>query len=404
MPIYQYKGKNVQGKNVKGTMEAESKNEVAVSLRRQNVFPTEIVNEAQLGREIKLTRTKKKITVKDLSIFCNQFSTIIRAGISLIECLDILRKQSENTTLQEILDQIFEDVQKGVPLSKSMSKHPKAFPQLLINMVESGELSGQLDLIMKRMADHYDKEYKLTMKIKQAMVYPIILIVASILISIVLITLVLPNFINMFKDFGVPLPLLTQVLLAVGDFFKNYWYVVFGAIVLLIILFQRFISTPDGKLKFDDVKLHMPIFGPVNRKISTSRFSRNLSTMISSGISIIDSMEMVSRVIGNARISAGIEDALDQMKKGDGIASPLSRLKVFPPMLISMIRIGEDTGNLESLLETTADFYDQEVDVAIQSMLQLLNPLILLFMGAVVGTIVMAIALPMFEMYSHLSF
>ncbi len=404
MPIYQYKGKNVQGKNVKGTMEAESKNEVAVSLRRQNVFPTEIVNEAQLGREIKLTRTKKKITVKDLSIFCNQFSTIIRAGISLIECLDILRKQSENTTLQEILDQIFEDVQKGVPLSKSMSKHPKAFPQLLINMVESGELSGQLDLIMKRMADHYDKEYKLAMKIKQAMVYPIILIVASILISIVLITLVLPNFINMFKDFGVPLPLLTQVLLAVGDFFKSYWYVVFGAIVLLIILFQRFISTPDGKLKFDDVKLHMPIFGPVNRKISTSRFSRNLSTMISSGISIIDSMEMVSRVIGNARISIGIEEALDQMKKGDGIASPLSRLKVFPPMLISMIRIGEDTGNLESLLETTADFYDQEVDVAIQSMLQLLNPLILLFMGAVVGTIVMAIALPMFEMYSHLSF
>ncbi len=404
MPIYQYKGKNVQGKNVKGTMEAESKNEVAVSLRRQNVFPTEIVNEAQLGREIKLTRTKKKITVKDLSIFCNQFSTIIRAGISLIECLDILRKQSENTTLQEILDQIFEDVQKGVPLSKSMSKHPKAFPQLLINMVESGELSGQLDLIMKRMADHYDKEYKLAMKIKQAMVYPIILIVASVLISILLITLVLPNFINMFQDFGVPLPLLTQILLAVGDFFKNYWYVVFGAIVLIIILFQRFISTPDGRLKFDDVKLHMPIFGPVNRKISTSRFSRNLSTMISSGISIIDSMEMVSRVIGNARISAGIEDALDLMKKGDGIASPLSRLKVFPPMLISMIRIGEDTGNLESLLETTADFYDQEVDVAIQSMLQLLNPLILLFMGGIVGMIVLAIALPMFEMYSHLTF
>ncbi len=404
MPIYQYKGKNVQGKNVKGTMEAESKNEVAVSLRRQNVFPTEIVNEAQLGREIKLTRTKKKITVKDLSIFCNQFSTIIRAGISLIECLDILRKQSENTTLQEILDQIFEDVQKGVPLSKSMSKHPKAFPQLLINMVESGELSGQLDLIMKRMADHYDKEYKLAMKIKQAMVYPIILIVASVLISILLITLVLPNFINMFQDFGVPLPLLTQILLAVGDFFKNYWYVVFGAIVLIIILFQRFISTPDGRLKFDDVKLHMPIFGPVNRKISTSRFSRNLSTMISSGISIIDSMEMVSRVIGNARISAGIEDALDLMKKGDGIASPLSRLKLFPPMLISMIRIGEDTGNLESLLETTADFYDQEVDVAIQSMLQLLNPLILLFMGGIVGMIVLAIALPMFEMYSHLTF
>jgi type IV pilus assembly protein PilC len=404
MPVYQYKGKNANGQTVKGSMEADSKNEVAVSLRRQNVFPTEIVSEAQLGREIKLTRTKKKITVKDLSLFCNQFSTIIRAGISLIECLDILRKQSENNTLQEILDQIFEDVQKGVPLSKSMGKHPKAFPKLLISMVESGELSGQLDLIMKRMADHYDKEFKLAMKIKQAMVYPIILIIASVLISILLITMVLPNFINMFQDFGVPLPLLTQVLLGVGDFFKHYWYIVFGAIVLFIVMFQRFISTPDGRLKFDDLKLHMPIFGPVNKKISTSRFSRNLSTMISSGISIIDSMEMVSRVIGNARISTGIDDALDQMKKGDGIASPLSRLKVFPPMLISMIRIGEDTGNLEALLETTADFYDQEVDLAIQNMLQMLNPLILLFMGVVVGAIVLAIALPMFEMYQHLNF
>jgi len=404
MPMFQYTGKNSKGETVKGNMEADSRNEVAVTLRRQNVFPTQIVNEAQLGREIRFTRTKKKITVKDLSIFCNQFATIIRAGISLIECLDILRKQSENDTLKEILDQMFEDVQKGVPMSKSMAKHPKAFPALLINMVESGELSGQLDLIMQRMADHFDKEYKLSMKIRQAMVYPMILITVSILVSVFLLVMVLPNFVEMFLDFGVPLPLLTQALLAVGDFFKNYWYLVLGGNVLILFAMRRFINTAEGRLKFDDFKLHVPIIGPVNRKIATSRFSRNLSTMINSGISIIDSMELVSRVIGNVRVSKSIEDALDQMKKGDGIATPLSRLKLFPPMMVSMIRIGEDTGNLESLLETTADFYDQEVDVAIQSMIQLLNPAILLVMAVVVGAIVLAIALPMFEMYSHLSF
>jgi len=404
MPMFQYTGKNSKGETVKGNMEADSRNEVAVTLRRQNVFPTQIVNEAQLGREIRFTRTKKKITVKDLSIFCNQFATIIRAGISLIECLDILRKQSENDTLKEILDQMFEDVQKGVPMSKSMAKHPKAFPALLINMVESGELSGQLDLIMQRMADHYDKEYKLNMKIRSAMVYPTILITVSILVSVFLLVLVLPNFVSMFVDFGVPLPLLTQTLLNVGDFFSNYWYVVLIIIGIVVVGFQRFLNTAEGRLKFDDFKLYIPVIGPVNRKIATSRFSRNLSTMINSGISIIDSMELVSRVIGNVRISKGIDDALDQMKKGDGIATPLSRLKIFPPMMVSMIKIGEDTGNLEALLETTADFYDQEVEVAIQGMIQLINPAILFFMAIVVGAIVMAIALPMFEMYQHMSF
>ncbi len=404
MALFQYTGKNSKGETVKGNMEAESKNEVAVTLRRQNVFPTQIVNEAQLGREIKLTRTKKKITVKDLSLFCNQFATIIRAGISLIECLDILRKQSENQTLREIIDQMFEDVQKGVPLSKSMEKHSKSFPRILINMVESGELSGQLDLIMVRMADHFDKEYKLNLKIRSAMVYPIILITVSVIVSVFLLVMVLPNFVNMFLDFGVPLPYLTQVLLDLGEFFKNYWYIVFGSTFLLIYGMNKFVNTAEGRLKFDDVKLHIPIVGPVNRKIATSRFSRSLSTMINSGISIIDSMELVSKVIGNVRISQGIDDALEQIKKGDGVAAPLSRLKIFPPMMISMIRIGEDTGNLESLLETTADFYDQEVEVAIQGMIQMINPVILFFMAIVVGGIVMAIVLPMFEMYQHMDF
>ncbi len=202
----------------------------------------------------------------------------------------------------------------------------------------------------------------------------------------------------------VPLPLLTQVLLNVGEFFRTYWYIVFGVSFALIYSLNRFVNTAEGRLKFDDFKLMIPVIGPVNRKVATSRFARSLSTMINSGISIIDSMELVSKVIGNERISFGITEAIEHIKKGDGVAGPLSRLKLFPPMMISMIRIGEDTGNLETLLETTADFYDQEVDVAIQGMIQLINPIILLFMAVVVGAIVMAIALPMFEMYQHLNF
>lgn len=208
----------------------------------------------------------------------------------------------------------------------------------------------------------------------------------------------------MFSDFDVPLPLFTKFLLSVGEFFKNYWYIVFGGFVGIIFILKRFINTAEGRLKFDDFKLHLPVIGPVNRKIATSRFSRNLSTMINSGISIIDSMELVSRVIGNVRISEGIEEALEQIKKGEGIASPLSKLRIFPPMMISMIRIGEETGNLEALLETSANFYDQEVELAIQRLIQLINPAILFVMALVVGSIVMAIALPMFEMYQHMNF
>lgn len=402
MSVFQYTGKNPTGKTIKGTMEADTKNEVVAALRRQNIFPTEILNEAQLARDIKFTRKGKKITVRELSLFCSQFSTIIEAGISLIECLDILRKQTENKTLTKVIDEMFEDVQKGVNLSKSMEKHKKAFPPLFINMVAAGEVSGQLDLIMRRMAEHFEKEYKLNSKIRGAMVYPIILISVSLIVTVFLLVMVLPNFVSMFLDFGVPLPLATQLLLKVGEFFKSYWYVVFGIIALVAFVMKRFLNTAEGRLKFDDFKLHMPVIGKVNQKIVTTRFARSLSTMINSGISILESLELVRRVVGNEKISEGIDQALEKVKKGEGVAGPLSTLNIFPPMMVSMIRIGEDTGNLEKLLETTANFYDEEVNVAIEAMIQLINPAILLIMAFVVGTIVMAIALPMFEMYQHI--
>ncbi len=402
MASFQYVGTTTKGEKTSGTIEADSRGEVVQTLRNQGIFPQQIVNQSEMKRDIKIGLRRKKVTIKDLSLFANQFGTILRAGISLIECLDILRKQTENKTLAEVIDTMFEDVQKGVTLSKSMESHKKVFPDIFINMVVSAEVSGQLDLVMKRMAEHFEKEFKLNSKIKGAMIYPIILISVSVLVTVFLLVMVLPTFVSMFSDFGVPLPLLTRTLLNVGEFFQKYWYLVFGIIFIIVFLFKRFINTAEGRLKFDDIKLSLPIFGKVNKKVATTRFARSLSTMINSGISIIEAMELVSKVVGNERISKGIMEAIEKTKKGNGVAEPLNELKIFPPMLTSMIRIGEETGNMQTMLETTADFYDEEVEVSIEAMIQLINPAILLVMAFVVGTIVLAIALPMFEMYQHI--
>ncbi len=402
MSTFHYTGTTPNGTATSGTIEANSKSEVVASLRKQGIFPQNITDESEMKRDIKIGGKKKKVTVKDLSLFCNQFGTILRAGISLIECLDILRKQTENKTLSGVVDELFEDVQKGVLLSKSMEQHKKVFPNIFVNMVASAEVSGQLDLIMERMASHFEKEFKLNSKIKGAMVYPVILISVSVLVTVFLLVMVLPSFVGMFSDFGVPLPLLTQTLLGVGGFFKKYWYIILGIIIIIVFSFKRFVSTKEGRLAFDGFKLKVPVFGKVNKKVATTRFARSLSTMINSGISIIESLELVSRVIGNEKIKVGIEEALEQVKKGNGVAGPLNNMDLFPPMMISMIKIGEDTGNMENMLETTANFYDEEVNVAIDSMIQMINPAILLIMAFIVGSIVLAIAMPMFEMYSHI--
>ncbi|BEP28978.1 type II secretion system F family protein [Helicovermis profundi] len=402
MSKYHYSGKTKQGQNVKGTMDAESSSEVVVALKRQGIFPLKVEKNITAKRDISIKLFKKKIKVKDVAIFCRQFHTIVSSGISLIECLDILRKQTENNQFKEIISDMYEDVQKGVSLSKAMQSFKNTFPDILINMVHSGEISGQLDTIMKRMAEHFEKENKINNKIKGAMVYPIILIVISFIVSGVLLVFVLPGFIGMFASFNVELPLPTRMLLAFGEIIKKYWYIILGAIIGLIFFFKRFIGTYEGRLKFDKFKLHLPVIGKVNKKIATSRFARTLSTMLLSGISIIDALEIVIKVMGNASVSEKITESLEGIKKGEGVALPLSKTNIFPPMMISMIEIGEETGSLDELLEMSAEFYDEEVEIAIEGMIQMINPVILLFMAAVVGTIVMAIALPMFDMYNHL--
>ena len=402
MAAFYYTGKAQSGKTVSGFMNADSKSEVLGTLRRQQIYPISVTKNETSSREITFKRGKKRVSQKDLSVFCRQFNTIVAAGISVIECIDILRKQTENKTLSDALDSIYEDVQTGVTLSNAMKSFPKVFTELLINMVEAGEISGQLDIIMKRMADHFEKEYKINAKIKGAMIYPIILLSVASIVSAVLILVVLPGFVNMFEGFGIDLPAPTRILLAVGNFMRRFWWLIIGGFILLFYTMKKSLNTAEGRLKYDDLKLKLPIVGKLNKKVATTRFARSLSTMLNSGISIIEAMEMVGKVVGNRSVNKMIDSSMERIKKGEGISGPLDSTGLFPPMLISMIEIGEETGSLNALLETTANFYDDEVDYAIESMIQLINPIILLGMAVVVGTIVMAVAMPMFDMYNHL--
>lgn len=397
MAQFYYEGKKLTGEVVKGTLDAETESEVIVSLRRQSVFPTKISKEVSSSPAVNLNFLKPKVKSKDLAVFCRQFSTIIGAGISVVECVDILRKQTENRTLRETLNEIFEDVQKGMTLSASMRKFKKVYPEILVNMVAAGEISGALDTIMHRMMIHYEKEHKLNQKVSSAMVYPIMLIIFSVGVSTILLTFVLPAFVEMFVSLGATLPTPTRVLLRISEILRQYWYIFVLAILLITYGFQRMLSSADGRMRYDNFKLFVPVFGPVNRKVATARFSRSLATMLASGISILDAVDLVTKVLGNQAVAAKIQESTERLKKGEGISGPLAQTKIFPPMMISMLRIGEETGALDKMLESTADFYDDEVNFAVEKLVAVLNPIILLFMALVVSFIVISVALPMYE-------
>lgn len=404
MPKFKYTGKTIQGEKVEGVTTAETKKDLIVNLRKEKVYPVKITPLDKQRKEVKFTIREPKVTLRDLAIFCRQFSTIIESGISLIECLDLMQRQTENKRLQSSLSHIYSQVQKGVTLSKAMRDEREIYPDILINMVKAGELTGQLALIFDRLAIHFENENKIKRDLRSAMIYPIILITVATFVCGILLVFVLPNFVDMFAGFGVELPIYTKVLIKAGELFKAYWYVVLLSLVVLIYAVRRFIGTEDGRIKFDNLLLNMPIIGSVNRKVVTSRFSRTLAAMLQSGISIIEAVEIVSDVVQNQKVKHELAKSLKRIKKGELISASLSNVEAFPAMVCSMIEIGEETGSIESLLETVANLYDDEVDVAIKGMIELINPIILFVMAFIVGSIVMAVALPMFDMYNHLQF
>lgn len=399
MPEFTYKAQNAAGSMLKGTMEAANEAFVLQSLRGKGYYPIEI-KKAVPSRELKMDLFLK-VGLKDIAVFCRQFATVISAGITITGGLDIMRQQTENRKLKEILDKIFEEVQKGKSLSESMRQF-KEFPVLFINMVEAGEASGRLEEVLERMAVYYEKESKLKQKIKSAMMYPILISTAAVGVVVFLVTSILPMFVEMFKGFNVELPLPTRMVLGLSSAMTNYWYIIIPAIIIIVYVLKRYGKTDEGKYKFDRLALKLPIFGKINKKIITSRFARTLSILMGSGIPVIQSMEIVEKTIMNAVVEEGIKKCKEDIRKGSGLTNPIAAIGIFPPMLIEMINIGEETGTLDTMLSKTAQFYDEEVDVVIAGLTTLIEPVILVVLGVVIGFIIISIMLPMFDMYQYM--
>ncbi|SES71519.1 type IV pilus assembly protein PilC [Natronincola peptidivorans] len=396
MPIYQYKAVNIGGENIEGSYTAKNKNEVIMMLKQNNNYPVSI--QEKESKSVLDLKPLSRVKTKDIAIFCRQFYAMLNSGVPIISCLDILRQQVENKKLKQVIAEVYEEVQKGQTFSEALKNHPSIFPQLMVYMIAAGETSGSLDIIMDRLAVHYEKENRINNKIKSAMVYPSILTFVSIAVVIFLLTFVMPTFLGMFEGSGVALPLPTRILLIISNGLKQFWHVLLFIVILSGYGLRRYINSIDGRYNFDRLKLRLPMIKILNQKIITARFSRTLSTLLGSGIPLLQSLENVANAVGNTYAAQGIMEAREDVKKGVDIATPIRKTGLFPPMLDNMINIGEESGTLEEILDKTANFYDDEVDLAIQKMTTLLEPIMIVIMAVIIGFIVIAMILPMFDM------
>ncbi|MTI48218.1 MAG: type II secretion system F family protein [Firmicutes bacterium] len=397
MPNYKYTALDKLGKKVDKTYSANSREEVLNMLRQNGYYPVNIEIDSK-AKDIKKFSLPSKVKTKDIAIFCRQFYAMLNAGVPIINCLEILRNQTENKKLKKTVGEVYEDVQKGMTFSESLKNHRNVFPDLLIHMVEAGEVSGNLDIIMDRMASHFEKENKINNKIKSAMTYPIILGIVAVIVVIFLLTVVMPTFIGMFEGSGVPLPLPTRILLSISDFLKGYWYLVLIITIGLFYILTKYMQTDKGKYAMDRFKFRIPVLSSTTKKVVTSRFTRTMSTLLASGVSLIEALDIVSRVVGNKIVSDGLQQSKEDVRKGINLAEPIGNIGIFPPMVVSMIKIGEESGALDDILDKTANFYDEEVETAMQRLTTLLEPIMIVFMAVIIGFIVIAMMLPMFDM------
>ncbi|PAB58512.1 type II secretion system F family protein [Anaeromicrobium sediminis] len=399
MPTYKYKGISKTGEKIEGTYTARDKQAVIRMIRENQNIPIKVEEVIEGSKKISLGLFGK-VKIKDIAIFCRQFYTMLNAGVTIINCLDILRLQTENKRLRKVIGEVHEEVQKGFSFSESLRKHREVFPDLLINMAQTGEVSGTLDVIMGRMAIHYEKENNIRNKVQGAMMYPIILSVISIIIVIFLLTVVMPIFLNMFIRNGAQLPLPTRILLFISNIMTTYWYIFVTFVILSLYGIQKIVKTDKVKFLIDHIKFRIPVVKGTAQKVITSRFTRTLSTLLSSGIPLMEALDIVSRVVDNVIVEKGILRAKEEVRKGADLATPIKEIGVFPPMLDSMIRIGEESGTLDDILDKTANFYDEEVEASIGKMTKLMEPLMIVVMSFIVGAIVTAMLMPMLDMMS----
>ncbi|MDX9817229.1 MAG: type II secretion system F family protein [Smithellaceae bacterium] len=397
MPVYLWEGVTRKNELKKGEIEAADELAVRTFLRRQGFKSLEIKKKPKDLTEY-LPFLAGKVKEKNVVVFCRVFSTMISAGLPLIQCLDLLAQQESNKAFAKIIREIKEDIEGGTSLTDALKKYPKVFDELFTNLIAAGEAGGVLDVVLERLSNYMEKAMKLKSRVKGAMVYPASILLISLGVVALLLIKVIPVFRGMFESMGGELPPLTAVMIAASDFAQSYWWIILGILVLIYVIYNRVYKIEKGRWAIDSLLLKMPLFGELLKKVAVAKFSRTLATMLSSGVSILEGLSIVSKTSGNVVVEDALLKTRQSISGGESIAGPLESSGLFPPMVVQMIAVGEATGALDSMLSKIADFYDDEVDAAVSAMMTLMEPLMIVFLGGIVGTMIVAMYLPIFKM------
>ena len=393
---FQYRVRDKGGKELKGSLSGDSQALVITKLRSMGYVPIQITEvKPGLKREIHLRPGKVK--QKDLAVFSRQFATMINSGLTLLRALAILEQQTESTILAKVIGEVRQDVETGSSLSAALGKHPKSFPSIYTAMVRAGEAGGVLDTVLTRLADTIEREVALRQKIKSAMTYPVVVLGMVICIMSAMLLFVVPTFKDLYADLGGTLPLPTRILLALSDIVKKYFLIIVGLFVMFMFFFRRWAKTPAGRFAVDRFKLRAPVFGPLVQKTAISRFARTLGSLAQSGVPLLQSLDIVSDTVGNSVVSRALDDVKEGVRQGESLSKPLEKHAVFPPMVVQMLSVGEETGALDTMLGKVADFYDDEVTATVEALTSLIEPIMIAFVGGGVGLMVVALYMPMFN-------
>lgn len=400
MAKFNWEARSKSGSMQKGVMEAPNATAVEAQLKKFSFSGISIKEEGKgISKEIKLPGFGRgKVDTKELVVFTRQFATMIDSGLPLVQCLDILGSQQENKAFKDIIFKVKESVESGSTFADALKKHPKAFDELYVNLVAAGEVGGILDTILNRLAAYMEKAMKLKKQVKGAMIYPATIMLVAVAVVAVILIWVIPTFAKMFTEFGSDLPAPTKFVIALSNFFVKYILLILVFIAVVVVALKKYYATPNGKKTIDKYLLKAPIFGSLIRKVAVARFSRTLGTMVSSGVPIMDGLDIVARTAGNKIVEEAVYKVRQAISEGKTMAEPLAECGVFPPMVVQMISVGEATGAMDTMLNKIADFYDDEVDAAVSALTSMLEPLLMVFLGVTVGGLVISMYLPIFKL------
>ncbi len=398
MATFKYSARDAAGRIVAGAIDADTEVMVIGKLQEMGFFVTSLEKEAPKISVGTAIRRLRGVGLRDLTILARQFATMINAGLSMVKTLTILEHQTENSRLRQVVNDVRRDVEQGTTLSDAFNKHPETFNPLVVNMTKAGEVGGVLDDVLRRIATYFEKDLALRQKVRAAITYPLAIFVFAVAVIFFLVFFILPQFIGFFEGLDLVLPLPTRVLITFTRLATKYWWLILGVMGLGLYGLRTYFHTPSGRFQFDRYKLRIPIFGPLARKVTVSRFSRTLGTLITSGVPIMQALEVVSHAVENKVVSKAIDEVRSSIREGESIALPLQASGLFPMMVVQMTAVGEETGTLDSMLQKVADFYDAEVETTLNQLTSILEPLLIVFLGFVVGFIVLSFYLPLYQL------